>query len=490
MNRIHQFSMRARRTGATLFLLAITNLLPTAQAAAVSPSELLEQGIYSEETKGDVDAAMKLYRQVVTEAKAGQAVAAQAQYRLGICYYKKKNYAEANAAFETLIRDYPEQKDLIALANRYLASAMPLMPAPWVDGEEMQLDIKFPTGFKLGTACYRVNAGESNGRKTWRLSSRLYAGTQQASRMEVEADSFKPIHGWWKVDVIGEVEVTYLPGQAEIKKPGQDEVKKVDLSGVVYDNEEAAQLIRRLPLAADYQTTLRIFSGLGGGNIIPLGVKVVGQEKVETPAGAFDCYKVELSPVNQTFWWSTDPHHYLVKFEAGGVVAELSQVTQRKAGEPVQYRDPGFDFSLTAPSDWVFFRTDAKDDKAKAKVLILDPDAIATSVVSVGSRKVLWPDARKSLRAWAEKEITDGEGSKTLKQLTIRPDSWKDRTVAGKPGLSVIGDFVEGKEKKVGYAVFTFGNTNAACFVLLAPAESFEAFQPKFEAIVDSYTEK
>jgi len=131
--------MRARRTGAALLLLAVTSVLGTAQlAAAASPSELLEQGIYSEETKGDVDAALKLYQQVVTEAKAGQAVAAQAQYRLGVCFYKKKNYGEANAAFEKLLKDYPDQKDLIALANKYLASAMPLMPAPWVDGEEQR----------------------------------------------------------------------------------------------------------------------------------------------------------------------------------------------------------------------------------------------------------------------------------------------------------------------------------------------------------------
>ena len=73
-------------------------------------------------------------------------------------------------AFEKLVKDYPDQKDLIALANKYLAGAMPLMPAPWVDGEEMQLDIKFPTGFKIGTACYRVNAGETNGQKIWRLA--------------------------------------------------------------------------------------------------------------------------------------------------------------------------------------------------------------------------------------------------------------------------------------------------------------------------------
>jgi hypothetical protein len=491
MKTIYPFSIRARRTGAALFLLAVTSVLGTAQlAAAASPSELLEQGIYSEETKGDVDAALKLYQQVITEAKAGQAVAAQAQYRLGVCYYKKKNYGEANVAFEKLLKDYPDQKDLIALANKYLADAMPLMPAPWVDGEELQLDIKFPTGYKIGTACYRVNAGETNGQKTWRLASRLYAGTQQSSRMEVEADSFKPIHCHWTISLIGTVDVAYSPGYAEMKMAGKDEVAKIDLTGVVYDNEEAVQLMRRLPLASDYKTTLRIFTGLGGGNVVSLEAKVTGEEKVEVPAGTFDCYKVELSLVRQTFWYSTDAHHYPVKFEGGGVIGVLAAVTQRQAGEPVQYHDPAFGFSVTAPGDWMFHRADTKDDKSKTRVMVLDPDAIATSIVSVGSRTNLWPEAQKSLRAWAEKEIADGEGSKTLKELTIRPDSWKDRTVAGKPGLSVVGDYVEGDEKKIGYAVFTFGNTNAATFVLLAGAKDFAAFQPKFEAIVDSYKEK
>jgi hypothetical protein len=259
---------------------------------------------------------------------------------------------------------------------------------------------------------------------------------------------------------------------------------------VVYDNEEVIQLMRRLPLASDYKTTLRIFSGLGGGNIIGLEAKVTGQEKVEVPAGSFDCFKVELSIVRQTFWYSTDAHHYLVKFEGGGVIGALAAVTQHKAGEPLQYRDPAFGFSLAAPADWMFHRADAKDDKEKARVVVLDPDGIASSIVSVGSRKALWPEAQKSLRAWADKEIADGEGSKALKELTIRPDSWKDRTVAGKPGLSFIGDFVEGSEKKIGYAVFTFGDTNAATFVLLCAAKDFEAFQPKFDALVDSYKEK
>ena len=175
MKRIYLFSIRARRTGAALLLLAITSVLGTAQiAAAASPSELLEQGIYSEETKGDVDAALKLYQQVVTEAKAGQAVAAQAQYRLGVCYYKKKNYAEANAAFREVGPGLPGSEGPYRARQQVPGQRhAACMPAPWVDGEEMQLDIKFPAGFKIGTACYRVNAGETNGQKTWRLRSHL-----------------------------------------------------------------------------------------------------------------------------------------------------------------------------------------------------------------------------------------------------------------------------------------------------------------------------
>ena len=494
MKRIYLSSIRARRTGAALFLLAVTSLLTTAQmAAAASPSELLEQGIYSEETKGDVDAALKLYQQVVTEAKAGQAVAAQAQYRVGICYYKKKNYSEANAAFEKLLKDYPDQKDLIALANKYLANAMPLMPAPWVNGEEMQLDLKFPSGIKIGTACYRVYAGEANGQKIWRLRTRLVAASsQQFSRVEVEADSFQPLHCRWKINAIGECDATYLPGHAELKMIGQDEVKQIALSGVVYDNEEVAQLIRRLPLASGYKTTVHTFTGLGGGNIYSVQVEATGPKQVEVPAGTFDSYKVELSFVgqSQTFWYSTEEHHYLLQFKGVGVIAVLAAVTQRKAGDPVQYQDPAFGFSLTAPADWMFYRTDLRDEKNKTRVMVLDPEGIATSVVSVGVRKLLSPEAQQSLRAWAEKEIAQGEGRESLKELQIRPDSWKDRTVAGKPGLSLIGDYVEGAEKKIGYVVFTLGNTNAAMFGLLAKAKDFEALQPKFEAIVDSYKEK
>lgn len=346
----YSYSTVTRRAKATLFLSFIIGLVITAPAAiqAASPSELLEQGIYSEETKGDLDAAMQFYQQVVAEASTSHALAAQAQYRLGVCYYKKNDLAEARAALEKLVKDYPDQKELVSLTNEYLVRAVALLPAPWADGEEMRLDLKFQTGFKMGFVRYTADAGTLDGQKIWRLGSRLPAGPQQASRVEVDADSFRPIHSRWKHSLMGDADTVYTPGHARVKMAGKDEVKTIDLEGVFYDNEEVAQLMRRLPLATNYTTTLRIFTSLGGGSTVPIKLDVKAVEPVKVPAGTYDCFKVELGLVNQTFWYSTDEHRYLVKFDAGAVIAELTGVGQRKAGETAGQADADFDFPLGA----------------------------------------------------------------------------------------------------------------------------------------------
>jgi len=75
-------------------------------------------------------------------------------------------------------------------------------------------------------ASYMVNAGESNGRKIWRVSSRLFAGVPSFSQVEVEADSFKPIHSRWKHALIADADAVYTPGLAAVKLKGKDEVKK------------------------------------------------------------------------------------------------------------------------------------------------------------------------------------------------------------------------------------------------------------------------
>src|SRR5687767_9854848 len=86
---------------------AIVAMQPT-QLDAASPtlSEMLEKGIYAEETKGDLDGAISIYQELVVQSKASQAFAAQAHLRLGQCLLKKNRTAEAFVAFEKVIREY------------------------------------------------------------------------------------------------------------------------------------------------------------------------------------------------------------------------------------------------------------------------------------------------------------------------------------------------------------------------------------------------
>jgi hypothetical protein len=480
---------RMRRTGlglaraiAFMSLTAICQL--SAQTVpATPPSQLLEKGIYSEETKGDLDGAMKLYEQIISEGKDAQGVAAQAEYRLGVCYYKKNNFTKANESFEKLVHDFPDQTNLVARAQDYLAGAVSLLPAPWADGEQLLFDVKFPSGFKLGTGSYSARLGETNGQKIWHLKTDIYAGMRQASHCDVVADSFKPIYCEWKHTLIGDAETTYTPGGAEVVMKGKPGVKKVTLTGIVYDNEEAVQLFRRLPLTTNYSTTLRVLTGLGGGGIIPFKAEVASIEKVTVPAGTFECYKVELS-IKQTFWYSTDGHRYLVKFEAGGIVAELSKINILKNGEVVKFTDPTSEVVVTAPEGWVFDYHEADDAASSTRTVLLDPEARAMAMMTSQKITDLKADAQKSLRAFGEAQLA--EGAKTVKDLKMHEDSWTDLRIAGQPATSVEYDFVLGGEHQIGHAAFTFVNGYAMEFAVFAPDSDFKSVLNAFQSIIDS----
>jgi len=106
-----------------IFLLAVGLLTSAAPAKPVSV--LLQEGLYAEEIEGDLDAAIKIYGQVITQAKDTQRVAAQATYRIGMCYLKKGEQAKAATQFSNLVSKFPDQKALIAKAQRHLAKLKP-----------------------------------------------------------------------------------------------------------------------------------------------------------------------------------------------------------------------------------------------------------------------------------------------------------------------------------------------------------------------------
>ncbi|HEY1757559.1 MAG TPA: DUF6152 family protein [Bryobacteraceae bacterium] len=93
-------------------------------AAAQTPTqteptaaELLQKGIYAQETAGDLDGAIKIYRQIVDSHPIQREIAAQAQYRLGLTLLAKGDAANASQEIQRLGWDFPDYKDLIASAK-------------------------------------------------------------------------------------------------------------------------------------------------------------------------------------------------------------------------------------------------------------------------------------------------------------------------------------------------------------------------------------
>ena len=121
-----------KRMSLPRMLLLLLTLL-TSLVAAKSASVLLREGLYAEEVEGDLQAAIKVYQDVIADETAQPNLKAQALYRQGMCYLKLKQEPKAKIAFSKLMTDHPDQTQLIEkvkpmleeLSNSDPASLMP-----------------------------------------------------------------------------------------------------------------------------------------------------------------------------------------------------------------------------------------------------------------------------------------------------------------------------------------------------------------------------
>jgi hypothetical protein len=477
-------SLLSLHTAVAAALLAWQPASATAQSS--SPSELLEKGIYAEETKGDIDVAMTIYQQLIGEARANLSLAAQAQLRLGQCLLKKNRQTEAVAAFEKLIRDFPGEKELVAKAREYLPGELTLGPIPWVDGERLQMNLTLGGGLDIGALELRADLVDSGGKKAWRVGRRMATGGgggQMLSTVEVDPATFQPSSSYWKMTILGAASGTFKTGEVEIRKEGEPDPKTVRSDKVVYDNEQVMHMLRLLPLEVGYKTTIPVLTTLGGGAILPIGVEVPKKVTVEAPAGTFECFEVVLS-VGQSFWVSDDEHRYLVKFDAGGALAHLASISQRKAGSPTAFRDDDLGVIMTAPADWVFHVQ--RNEKKSPIVHMIDPTADAEHIgLHIKNTDSLPTAARQAPRAFADHDVQSL--AKNVQDLKVRPNSWKNYNISGRPGIAFLADYIESGKPKVILSVYAIGAKNCENFTLACRPEKLDALTKSFDQIIASY---
>jgi len=108
-----------------LFTFGLFNAVAMSKPASV----MLREGLYTEEVEGDIGAAIKVYEKIIQDSSAPRDTVAQALYRKGMCHLKKKNDAEAKAAFAKLATEYADQTEIIEKVKPLLDDLMNYDPA-------------------------------------------------------------------------------------------------------------------------------------------------------------------------------------------------------------------------------------------------------------------------------------------------------------------------------------------------------------------------
>ncbi len=88
--------------------------IPIASAQPQTAAEQLQKGVYTQQTVGDLDAAIQIYRQITTTNPGQNAIAAQAQFRIFQTLLQKGDLNGAQQEFQTLVLNYSDYRDLIA----------------------------------------------------------------------------------------------------------------------------------------------------------------------------------------------------------------------------------------------------------------------------------------------------------------------------------------------------------------------------------------
>ena len=91
---------------------------------AASASELLEKGIYTEETRGELKTAAEIYQEIIDDPRADRSLVAQAQLRLGLCQLKLGNKPRAISALDRLTQEFPDKDKLLAIVEQHMPQVL------------------------------------------------------------------------------------------------------------------------------------------------------------------------------------------------------------------------------------------------------------------------------------------------------------------------------------------------------------------------------
>lgn len=473
-----------RQLAARLALVAVLAGGAGVAGAESTPAELLEEGVYLQEARGDLDAAIEVFRRIVASDQAGRARAAEAQYRLALCYERKGDKARAAEAFEALVRDYPDQARWIEAAAAHLPRPFAPVAMPWADGEETIMKMRLPTGYTVGFITYRSEKVEVDGRTLWRLTNRTLGNAEVVTMLEVDPDTGRPVFGYATGSgaEFGEISYWFEGESVKMRFGGEETPRRTGIAEGTIDNLQAQYLVRQLPLEPGFSTEQQVFVYLSG-TTIPVVFEVMGIEEVTVPLGTFRCAHVEVRLAGQTqhFYVTADESRRFIKLKVGEVEIEAVGFAIRERGETYRVKNDTVGFALEVPGDWTAIDLSGiNGHEGRARILLRD--GWRPGEIVVNARVHEQPADDDAARA---REVADAHVDSLAKKLgvVVDPDSWRSFAVDAGAAVSCRGTIgAESGGQRLATTVVHGGN-RTLIFTLYGAAEWVERNAPRLDAV-------
>ena len=191
----------------------------------------------AKETSGDLDAAIRIYRQILSSSPDMRLYAAQARYRLGICLLRKGDTPAAVESLQAVIRNHPEERDLVTLARESMPTQGGLLPEPWSGTEVAEYRWTIPD-VDDGWSLTRIAPDAT--RKNLRIQLNFYSPLLYSTKVQVDRAGMFPIHA------------AYRPPNQPVKSRTWQALR----TGAprAYEYGEMLYLLRRMPLYAGWKS--------------------------------------------------------------------------------------------------------------------------------------------------------------------------------------------------------------------------------------------
>lgn len=191
--------------------------------------------------------------------------------------------------------------------------------AVWSPGESSLYRITDLNGRDAGIVLYEMHALEDD---AWRLERLTQAqGDEEMLTVDMAVHGFRPrASELVRSDATGRerVAAVYDQGSVELELTTKQDVTTTETVHVPSDSRDARSLfmlVRSLPLAQGYTTRINTFLPVSS-RMARTSVTVLGDEQVETPAGVFDTWVLELDEGDRQSraWVAKEGAHPLVKY--------------------------------------------------------------------------------------------------------------------------------------------------------------------------------